>query len=153
RCSLSVLRRVQDCRTRIIDPGTFSPGPPSNARLPSRMEHHFTGPSYTIGIEEELMIVDGESYELVNAIESVLEGDPRPPQGEIKRELMESVLEIATRPCRDTAEAGEALRGLRRFARDRAARLGLAIGSAGTHPLAMRAAPGQSPRTGDRQLD
>lgn len=116
------------------------------------MEHHFTGPTYTIGIEEELMIVDGESYELVNAIESVLEGDPRPPQGEIKRELMESVLEIATRPCRDTAEAGEALRGLRRFARDRAARLGLAIGSAGTHPFAMWEDQRISQRTRYREL-
>ena len=34
------------------------------------------GPSYTIGIEEELMILDAESLELVNAIESLLE--PRP---------------------------------------------------------------------------
>src|SRR3954462_8236381 len=42
-------------------------------RVRRQMEHHFTGPSYTIGIEEELMIVDADSYELVNAIESVLE--------------------------------------------------------------------------------
>ena len=32
------------------------------------MEHHFTGPSYTIGIEEELMICDARSFDLVNAI-------------------------------------------------------------------------------------
>ncbi len=37
------------------------------------MEPHFTGPSFTIGIEEELMIVDVESLELVNAIESLLQ--------------------------------------------------------------------------------
>ena len=37
------------------------------------MEHDFTGPSYTLGIEEELMIVDAETYDLVNAIESLLE--------------------------------------------------------------------------------
>jgi carboxylate-amine ligase len=57
------------------------------------MQHHFTGPSYTIGIEEELMIVDAESFELVNAIESHLEDAP---EGDIKSELMESELEIAT---------------------------------------------------------
>ena len=28
------------------------------------MEHNFHGPSYTIGIEEELMIVDAETYDL-----------------------------------------------------------------------------------------
>ena len=57
------------------------------------MEHNFHGPSYTIGIEEELMIVDGESYALVNAIESLL-GETA--DGEVKPELHESVLEIST---------------------------------------------------------
>ena len=47
------------------------------------MEHHFTGPSYTIGIEEELMICDARSFDLVNAIESLLE---EAPEGEIKPE-------------------------------------------------------------------
>jgi len=103
------------------------------------MEHHFSGPSYTIGIEEELMIVDAGSYELVNAIESLLE-DARGADttaGEIKPELMESVLEIATRPAANTAEAGQQLRTLRRQVHDIAARRGLTIGSAGTHPFAL----------------
>jgi carboxylate-amine ligase len=99
-----------------------------------QMEHHFTGPSYTIGIEEEMMIVDGETYELVNAIESLLEDAP---EGEIKPELMESVLEIATKPAANTAEAGIQLRALRRQVHDTAAVRGLTIGSAGTHPFAL----------------
>src|SRR4051794_5233951 len=98
------------------------------------MEHHFTGPSYTIGIEEELMIVDRESYELVNAIESLLQDAE---DGEIKPELMESVLEIATKPCKNTVEAGSQLRALRQQVRANAANKGLTIGSAGTHPFAM----------------
>ena len=49
------------------------------------MEHRFTGPAYTIGIEEELMILDAETLDLVNAIESLLEPSP---SGEIKPELM-----------------------------------------------------------------
>jgi glutamate---cysteine ligase / carboxylate-amine ligase len=98
------------------------------------VDHAFTGPSYTIGIEEELMIVDADSFELVNAVESLLEAAPA---GEIKPELMESVLEIATRPCANTAEAGAELRALRRQVRDTASGRGLAIGSAGTHPFAM----------------
>jgi carboxylate-amine ligase len=103
------------------------------------MEHHFSGPSYTIGIEEELMIVDASSHELVNAIESLLE-DTRAADttaGEIKPELMESVLEIATRPAANTAQAGEQLRALRRQVCEIAASRGLAIGSAGTHPFAL----------------
>src|SRR3974390_1887992 len=68
------------------------------------MEHKFGGLPYTIGIEEELMILDAESLELVSAIESLLEPAPA---GEIKPELMESVLEVSTDPCRTAAEAGE----------------------------------------------
>ncbi len=102
-------------------------------RLP-RVEHRFTGPPYTIGIEEELMIVDAQSLELVNAIESLLEPAPA---GEIKPELMESVLEVSTDPCANTAEAGQQLRALRRQVQETAASKDLAIGSAGTHPFAM----------------
>jgi carboxylate-amine ligase len=98
------------------------------------VKHSFTGPAFTIGIEEELMILDAETLELVNAIESMLEDAPA---GEIKPELMESVLEVCTDPCPNTAEAGLQLRALRRQVADTAARKGMAIGSAGTHPFAM----------------
>jgi carboxylate-amine ligase len=102
------------------------------------VEHRFTGPSYTLGIEEELMIIDAETLELANSIEGVLEGlEGHSLQGEVKPELMESVCEIATLPCRNTAEAGRQLRALRNRVRQVAADLGLAIGSAGTHPFAM----------------
>src|SRR3989440_3845451 len=98
------------------------------------MEHRFTGPDFTIGVEEELMIVDAETLDLVNAIESLL---AEAPQGTIKPELMESVLEIATDPCPNLGEAGLQLSALRRQVRDHAADKGLRIGSAGTHPFAM----------------
>jgi carboxylate-amine ligase len=97
------------------------------------MEAKFTGPSYTIGIEEELMILDGETYALANEIEHLL-GES--PDGEIKPELHESVLEVATNPCNDTREAGIQLRALRRQVTEAAAQRGLAIGSSGTHPFA-----------------
>jgi glutamate---cysteine ligase / carboxylate-amine ligase len=98
------------------------------------MEHSFHGPSYTIGIEEELMIVDARRYSLVNAIESLLQDAQ---DGEIKPELMESVLEISTDPVPDAVQAGRQLRALREQVRATAAERGLRIGSAGTHPFAM----------------
>src|SRR3712207_7842216 len=49
----------------------------------------------------------------------------------VKPELMESVCEIATTPCRNTAEARRELEGLRREVSTRAREKGLAIGSAG----------------------
>src|ERR671939_2160185 len=100
------------------------------------MEHRFTGPSYTLGIEEELMIVDAETLELQNSIEAMLEALPK-AEAQIKPELMESVLEVATTPCKNTREAGAQLRDLRRLTNETASEKGLAIASAGTHPFAM----------------
>jgi carboxylate-amine ligase len=98
------------------------------------MEQHFSEPRYTVGVEEELMILDAESLDLVNAIE-VLSGED-PPAGEIKPELLESVLEIATSPCPDVPTAAAELAALRELASDRARAAGLVIGAAGTHPFA-----------------
>jgi len=102
------------------------------------VEHQFTGPSYTLGIEEELMIVDAETLDLVNSIEGLLQdlGNSE-TEGEVKPELMESVCEIATTPCENTEQAGRQLEGLRREVQAAASARGLAIGAAGTHPFAM----------------
>ena len=83
------------------------------------------------------MIVDAETLDLSNSIESLLSGIPQDLEGEVKPELLEAVCEIATTPCKNTQEAGRQLRELRRAAQATAASEGLAIGSAGTHPFAM----------------
>src|SRR3954454_18664894 len=102
------------------------------------MEHAFTGPAYTLGIEEELMIVDEETLDLSNSIERLLSGlGDVPTEGEVKPELMEGVCEIATTPVKNTVEAGAQLRALRRTVNQVAQQSGLAIGSAGTHPFAL----------------
>jgi glutamate---cysteine ligase / carboxylate-amine ligase len=102
------------------------------------VEHRFRGPPFTIGIEEELMIVDRDTLDLASSIEWLLEvlgGEEM--DGEVKPELMESVCEIATEPCHSTREAGDQLRALRRRVQQVADQRGLAIGSAGTHPFAL----------------
>jgi carboxylate-amine ligase len=101
------------------------------------LEHNFGGTPFTVGIEEELMICDAETLELAQAIDRILADLPEGLPGEVKPELMQSVLEVATLPCRGVAEAGEQLRVLRRAVREVAARNGLAIGAAGTHPNAL----------------
>jgi carboxylate-amine ligase len=102
------------------------------------MEHRFTGPAYTLGIEEELMILDEETLDLSNSIETVLAALP-PVEGEpqVKEELMESVVEIMTTPSSSMHEVSEQLHGLRRQVQATARECGLAIGSAGTHPSAL----------------
>ena len=99
------------------------------------MKANFSGPSYTLGIEEELMILDPRDWGLTNGIDALLEETD--DEEHVKPELLESVLEIATPPAQDIREAGEALRRLRVTVMAAAERRGLAIGSAGTHPFAL----------------
>src|SRR3954470_21896940 len=99
-----------------------------------RVEHRFTGPSYTLGIEEELMIVDAETLELVNGIETMLDAMPA-TEGDVKPELMDAVLHMPTTPRKDPGEPASQLHELRRKVQMTAHDNGLAIGSAGTHPF------------------
>jgi glutamate---cysteine ligase / carboxylate-amine ligase len=100
------------------------------------MEHNFTGPPFTLGVEEELMIVDARSMELVSAIEEMMVAVPRETEGQIKPELLQSVLEIATDVCRNAGEVAGQLEELRRRVRETAEKKGLTVASAATHPFA-----------------
>jgi carboxylate-amine ligase len=105
--------------------------------VPGVLDHKFGGTPFTLGIEEELMICDAETLELAQAIDVIVGDLPEDLPGEVKPELMQSVLEVATRPCANITEAADQLRALRRCVREVAARNGLAIGAAGTHPSAL----------------
>jgi carboxylate-amine ligase len=82
------------------------------------------------------MICDAETLELAQGIDRILGALPDHFTGYVKPELMQSVLEVATLPCADVAEANTQLADLRRLVREVAARQGLAIGASGTHPAA-----------------
>ncbi len=101
------------------------------------LEHNFKGPPFTVGIEEELMLLDGDSLDLAQEIDRFLEAVPEEVSGQVKPELMQAVLEIATRPCATVADAGAELASLRQVVIDTAAGLGLLVGAAATHPFAL----------------
>ncbi len=104
---------------------------------PAVLDHNFgSSDLYTVGVEEELMICDGESLELSQSIERILDALPDDLPGHVKPELMQSVLEIATLPCQNLVDAAAQLRELRTQVRSCAQKLGLEIGAAGTHPSA-----------------
>jgi glutamate---cysteine ligase / carboxylate-amine ligase len=100
------------------------------------IEHAFTGPPFTIGIGEELMLIDPDSLDLAGEIEAILAAVPREHEGQVKPELMASVLEIATPPCANVNEAGAELAELRQMMVGLAAEMNLLVGAAGTHPFA-----------------
>jgi len=91
-------------------------------------------PSLTIGIEEEYQIIDPETRELRSYITEILQEDEVVLR-EVKPELHQSIVEVGTTVCRTPAEAGHELRRLRRLVNDLAARNGLRIAAAGTHPF------------------
>jgi glutamate---cysteine ligase / carboxylate-amine ligase len=101
------------------------------------IDHSFNGPPFTIGIEEELMLLDATDLSLAQAIEAILAAVPSELEGQVKPELMQSVLEIATRPCQTVGEAGDELRKLRRALAEIAEDQGLRVAASGTHPFAL----------------
>jgi glutamate---cysteine ligase / carboxylate-amine ligase len=100
------------------------------------LKHSFGGTPFTVGVEEELMIVDAESKDLAQGIEQILAALPDDAGVRVKPELMQSVLEVATEPCPDVETAGAQLAALRAKVSGVAAPNGLEIGSSGTHPFA-----------------
>ena len=92
---------------------------------------------FSLGVEEELMILDAETFEQVAAVDRILRGvEGVALPGSLKTELFASVFEINTNVCTTAGEIGEALPALRRAAAAAAAAEGLAIAAAATHPFA-----------------
>jgi carboxylate-amine ligase len=100
------------------------------------LEHAFTGPEFTIGIEEELMILDPDGWGLCQRIEDLLAAVPAEIEGQVKPELFKAVLEIATKPHPDVRSAGRELVGLRETVIAVTEDCGMAVGAAATHPFA-----------------
>src|SRR5215210_5739672 len=79
------------------------------------LEHSFNGEPFTVGIEEELMLLDPATLDLAQGIEAVLADVPPEHADQVKPELFQSVLEVATTPCGSVADAAEQLAALRRL--------------------------------------
>jgi carboxylate-amine ligase len=99
-------------------------------------EPHETGP-YTVGIEEEVMLLDQLSWALAHRIDSVL---PRLPHGRtasFTAETHGSALEIQTGVHGTIPDAIEELTALRRELDETLRPLSMRAASAGTHPFAV----------------
>jgi carboxylate-amine ligase len=90
---------------------------------------------FTIGIEEEFQIVDPETRELRSHIQEILAQGKMILKEQVKPEMHQSVVELGTEICRDVADARRQVVRLRRELALLAARDGLLVASAGTHPF------------------
>ncbi len=93
------------------------------------------GSGYTLGVEEELHIVDATTGELVQKIEEIMGRLPDELCEFVSYELFQSVMEIKTPPCATAAEAERHLRELRGRVGSWAAACEASLASAGTHPF------------------
>jgi carboxylate-amine ligase len=102
------------------------------------IEHAFgESAPFSLGVEEELMILDAETFEQVAAVDRILAGVAgHELPGRLKTELFASVFETNTDVCATAAEADAALPELRRAAAAVADAEGLAIAAGATHPFA-----------------
>jgi carboxylate-amine ligase len=102
------------------------------------IERHFgESPALSIGVEEEVMLLDGVSLAPVPAVTQLLadaEGDELP--GRLKTELHASVVELNTDVRTSVDAAVDALATLRGRAAELLERRGLRLAAAGSHPFA-----------------
>ena len=92
------------------------PRSPATARsLPSVLDHKFgAGDPYTLGVEEEYQLLDPQTFDLVQHIDTMLEAvTGHELEARINAELMQSVLEITTPVCHN---AGDVMRWLTKLA-------------------------------------
>ena len=92
-------------------------------------------PSLTIGIEEEYQIIDPQTRELRSYITEILEEGKLILLEQVKPELHQAMVEVGSSVCQTPAELRVELVRLRRAIMDLAAKNGLKIVAAGTHPF------------------
>jgi carboxylate-amine ligase len=103
------------------------------------LDHAFgKGDPYTLGVEEEYQLLDGASFDLVQHVETMLAAiSGHELEARINRELMQSVLEIATPICRTAGDVQRELVKLRGYVTEIAQERLMRVGSAGTHPFSL----------------
>jgi carboxylate-amine ligase len=92
---------------------------------------------YTVGVEEEVMLLDPVDWSLSNAADTVLRELPPELGAHVAGETHAAVVELATGVHTSVAEAASELRALRAGLAEELDRLGLRAASAGTHPTAV----------------
>ncbi len=93
-------------------------------------------PKFTMGVEEEYLLVDRETRNLiVDPPQSLMSECEAQAEGQVSSELLRSQIEIGTKVCNNVQEVREDLTRLRKIIIDTAANHNLAPIAASTHPF------------------
>ena len=97
----------------------------------------------TVGVEEELLLVDGVTGEVRSCADAVLRADT---DDQLTGELQQEQIETGTRPSIDLADLHSEIVDLRRYAADSAAKTGARVAALGTSPLPVSPLATERPR-------
>lgn len=92
-------------------------------------------PAFTLGVEEEFQIIDPETRQLRSHVQQILEEGKLLLKERVKPEMHQSVIELGTGICRDISEVRRDVTEMRAEIIRLAARTGMRVAAAGTHPF------------------
>lgn len=90
---------------------------------------------FTIGIEEEYMVLDPVTRELKSHDQKIIREGQKALKHRVKAELHQSVVEVGTEICKNIDEATKDVKHLRKTIAAIAGKSGLKVGASGTHPF------------------
>lgn len=92
-------------------------------------------PAFTLGVEEEYMVIHPETRELTSHDQKIVELAGRLLDDQVKAEMHQAVVEVGTGICNNVEEARKDLGNLRKAVAGIAQDLGFRLAAAGTHPF------------------
>ncbi|MDI3338016.1 carboxylate-amine ligase [Defluviimonas aestuarii] len=92
-------------------------------------------PDFTIGVEEEYLLVDRDTLALAVAPEALMDACKAEMADQVSPEFLQCQIEVGTRVCKDVGQARDELRKLRACVSRHAAKHGLAPIAASCHPF------------------
>ncbi len=93
-------------------------------------------PSFTLGVEEEYLLVDCDSLDLCAAPEEMMQQCMDELEGQVSPEFLQCQIEVGTEVCQSVSEAGGDLARLRTVIARIASEHGLAPLAVSCHPFA-----------------
>ena len=106
------------------------------AGMPDWARWNANGDDYTVGVEEEVMLVERGAWGLDNSFSQLRERLTPELAERLKPETHAATIEFETAPARTAARAADELATVRTRLADEVARLERAVAGSGTHPVA-----------------
>lgn len=91
--------------------------------------------NFTLGVEEEYMVIDPQSRELKSHEQKIVHEGQKIIKDKVKAEMHQAVVEVGTDICQNIDEAFADVSTLRKTISNIAQNLGFSMGASGTHPF------------------